>query len=173
MIYLQTEEVLIRDMEETDSRELCRIAQDESEGTARYFAKQFGHIRNRMCTGLIAFHRGEAAGYVYLYYSCKWGGLGNQGYPGIVDLFVAETFRRNGIGDLLMDTAEQIAAEYRDTVYVDVGLNGEFGSAQRLYARRGYIPDGKGCYYEEKVCETNAPCRNSDELTLCLIKKLR
>ncbi len=74
---------------------------------------------------------------------------------------------------MLMDAAEQIAAEYSGLVYLDVGLNSEFGSAQRLYAKRGYIPDGKGCYYEEKVCGTNAVCRNSDELTLCLVKKLR
>ena len=36
-----------------------------------------------------------------------------------------------------------------------------------------YIFDAaKGVYYEEKICETNAICRNDDELTLCLIKEL-
>lgn len=173
MTYLQTDEILIRDMETADLEELCKLSQDESEGTVRYFEKQFGHIREDRCAGLIAFYKGAAAGYVYLYYRCNWGGLGNQGYPGVVDLFVAEAFRRNGIGELLMDAAERIAAGYSDIVYLDVGLNREFGSAQRLYAKRGYIPDGKGCYYEEKVCGTDAVCRNSDELTMCLIKRLR
>lgn len=32
--------------------------------------------------------------------------------------------------------------------------------------------DGKGIYYEEKVCEMNAVCKNDDELTLCLVKEL-
>ena len=125
-----------------------------------------------MCAGLVALYEGEIAGYVYLYYQCKWGGLGGLGYPGVVDLSVIEKFRRRGIGNLLMDVVEQIASECSDLVYLDVGLNSEFGSAQRLYAKRGYIPDGKGCYYEEKVCGTDVWCRNSDDLTLCLVKKL-
>ena len=90
-----------------------------------------------------------------------------------MDLSVREKFRRKGIGNLLMDVAERIASEYSDLIYLDVGLNSEFGSAQRLYVKRGYIPDGKGCYYEEKVCGTDAGCRNSDELTLCMVKELR
>ena len=173
MIYWQGEDILIRDMEESDVSGICRADGDESEDNIRYFDKQFGHIREKACAGLIAVCQGEIAGYVYLYYQCKWGGMGNQGYSGVVDLYVWDKFRRRGIGHMLMDAAEQIAAEYSSLVYLDVGLNSEFGSAQRLYAKRGYIPDGKGCYYVEKVCGTNAVCRNSDELTLCLVKKLR
>ena len=51
-------------------------------------------------------------------------------------------------------------------------LNSDYGPAQRFYIKRGYIPDGKGVYYEEKICETDAVCRNNDELTLCLVKEL-
>ena len=171
MIYYQTEELIIRDMEDTDIEELSREAENP-DGAAGYFKKQDGHIKSRMCTGLIAFCQGQMAGYVYLYYQCKWGGLGNQGYPGIVDLFVPERFRQRGIGGRLMDIAEQIASNYSDRVYLDVGLNSTFGSAHRLYAKRGYIPDGKGCYYEEMVCGVDAECVNSDELTLCLIKNI-
>ena len=40
------------------------------------------------------------------------------------------------------------------------------------HKKRGYIPDGKGVYYKEKVCKTDAVCRNDDELTLCLAKEL-
>lgn len=173
MIYLQKDGILIRDMEEPDGLDICRAEGDISEGNIGYYNKQFGHIREKMCAGLVAVCRSEIAGYVYLYYRCKWGGLGNQGYPGVVDLSVMEKFRRRGIGNLLMDVAESIASKHSDLIYLDVGLNSEFGSAQRLYVKRGYIPDGKGCYYEEKVCGTDAPCRNSDELTLCLVKELR
>ena len=47
-----------------------------------------------------------------------------------------------------------------------------YGPARRFYIKRGYIPDGKGVYYKEKVCKTDAVCRNDDELTLCLAKEL-
>ena len=40
------------------------------------------------------------------------------------------------------------------------------------HKKRGYIPDGKRVYYKEKVCKTDAVCRNDDELTLCLAKEL-
>lgn len=172
MIYLQTDDLVIRDMEESDIPYLSRTGED-SGGAEKYFYKQWEHIRNNMCAGLIAFCQGHLAGYVYLYYHCKWGGLGNQGYPGIVDLFVLKDFRQKGVGSKLMDVAEQIAKSYNDAVYLDVGLNSTFGSAHRLYAKRGYIPDGKGCYYEEKVCGVDSECINSDELTLCLIKSLQ
>lgn len=173
MIYLQREDISIRDMEESDILGICQAEGDMSPGNIQYYEKQFGHIREKMCAGLLAVCQGEMAGYVYLYYQCKWGGLGNQGYPGVVDLYVTEKFRRRGIGSLLMDEAERIAAEYGGLIYLDVGLNSAFGSAQRLYAKRGYLPDGKGCYYEEKICGTDAWCRNSDELTLCLVKELK
>lgn len=70
------------------------------------------------------------------------------------------------------ESAENIARKYNRKVYLDVCLNSDYGPAQRFYVKRGYVPDGKGVYYEEKVCETDAVCKNDDELTLCLVKKL-
>ena len=52
-----------------------------------------------------------------------WGALGGKGYPEIVDFNVLEKFRNKGVGTKLMDIAEQIAAEYSDTVYLGVGLH--------------------------------------------------
>ena len=71
-----------------------------------------------------------------------------------------------------MDVAEEIAKQYGNQVYLDVCLNSEYGPAQRLYIKRGYVPDGKGIYYEEKVCEIDETYKNNDELTLCLVKEL-
>lgn len=56
--------------------------------------------------------------------------------------------------------------------YLDVCLNSEYGPAHRFYIKRVYTPDEKSVYYEEKICETDAVCRNSDELTLCMVKEL-
>ncbi len=134
---------------------------------------QLHNQSNGECTVLVAIYQGEFAGYVLLYYQCKWGGLGKQGIPGVVDLIVFRNYRNKGIATELMNVAEEIARNYSDKVYLDVCLNSDYGPAQRLYVKRGYIPDGKGVYYEEKVCELDAPCKNDDELTLCLVKQLR
>ncbi len=70
-----------------------------------------------------------------------------------------------------MDVAEQIAFEHADTVYLGVGLHSGYGAAQRMYIKRGYVPDGSGVWYGDKVCEQYAPCVNDDELNLYLYKK--
>ena len=86
---------------------------------------------------------------------------------------VLEKYRRRGIGTALMDAAERIAAGYSDTVYLGVGLHGGYGSAQRMYVKRGYMPDGSGAWYGNSVCAEGAPCCNDDDLVLYLSKKLR
>lgn len=162
----------IRFMNYDDIPFICKADNDESERNIVYLRKQLDNQEKQECSALLALYNGEVAGYVFLYYKCRWGGLANSGLPCVIDLIVFEKYRKNGIATALMDIAEKIASEHSDKVYLDVCLNGGYGAAQRLYVQRGYVPDGKGVYYEEKVCATNAICRNDDELTLCLLKKL-
>lgn len=121
---------------------------------------------------IAADYDGVPAGYVSVYPYCMWGALGGKGYSEIVDFNVLEKFRRKGVGTALLDIAEKIAAEYSDTVYLGVGLHSGYGSAQRLYAKRGYVPDGSGVWYGDKVCNPYSACVNDDDLILYLSKKL-
>jgi hypothetical protein len=43
-----------------------------------------------------------------------------------------------------MDSAETAIAERSRVAGIGVGLDASYGAAQRLYARRGYVPDGRG-----------------------------
>lgn len=122
---------------------------------------------------IAADYEGEPAGYVSVYPYCMWGALGGRGYSEIVDIAVLEKFRRKGVGTALMDVAEKIAGEYSDTVYLGVGLHGGYGAAQRLYIKRGYVPDGSGVWFGDKVCPPYAECINDDGLNLYFYKKLR
>ena len=90
-----------------------------------------------------------------------------------MDFGVLEKYRNNGIGSKLMDIAEKIALGYSDIAYLGVGLNSGYGSAQRMYVKRGYIPDGSGVWYHDKVCPQYADCCNDDDLVLYLSKVLR
>ena len=105
--------------------------------------------------------------------SFAWTPFAGKGYPEIVDFAVLEKFRTRGVGSALMDEAERIAGTYADTVFLGVGLHAGYGSAQRMYAKRGYIPDGSGVWYRNRVCEPYTPCENDDDLILYLSKKLR
>ncbi|WP_461813430.1 GNAT family N-acetyltransferase [Blautia sp.] len=90
----------------------------------------------------------------------------------MVDFGVIVKYRKNGIGSRLMDAAEKVAAQYSDMVYLGVGLHEGYGSAQRMYVKRGYIPDGTGVWYGEKVCPQYADCCNDDDLVLYFSKAL-
>ena len=87
-----------------------------------------------------------------------------------MDFGVLEKYRKNGIGTRLMDVAEQLARAYGPAVCLGVGLHSGYGGAQRLYAKRGYLPDGSGVWYRDAVCEPYASCRNDDDLILYLSK---
>ena len=124
------------------------------------------------CITFVAECDGEGAGYVSLYLRPATGAFANQGIPEIVDFAVLEKFRRRGIGTRLMDAAEKDAAKRCSRVYLGVGLHSGYGSAQRMYVKRGYIPDGSGVWYNDRVCEQYASCANDDDLVLYLIKDL-
>jgi len=126
-----------------------------------------------LAIALTAEYEGVPAGYVRVYRKCHGGPFRERGIPIVVDFNVLEKFRRRGIGSALMEAAEKIAAEYADTVCLGVGLHAGYGSAQRMYVRRGYIPDGSGVWYGDHVCEPYTACENDDDLVLFMSKVLK
>jgi len=162
----------VRIMDYDDIPLICKADNDERESNIKYLRNQLENQKKQECSALLALYNGEIAGYVFLYYKCRWGSLANCDLPCVIDLIVFDKYRKKGIATVLMDIAEKIAKKHNDKVYLDVCLNSDYGSAQRLYVKRGYVPDGRGVYYEEKVCETNAICKNDDDLTLCMVKEL-
>lgn len=121
----------------------------------------------------IAEYQGAVAGQCTLLLAPRNGPWARQGIPEINDLTVFFHLHRRGIGSRLLDMAEQEAAGRCDTVYLAVGVHSGYGPAQRLYIRRGYLPDGSGVWYQGKPLAQYAPCRNDDELLLYLSKKLK
>lgn len=126
-----------------------------------------------LCYTFVAECEGSPAGYVSLYLNPATGAFADQGIPEIVDFAVLEKFRRRGIGGRLMDAAEKAALKHCDHVWLGVGLHSGYGSAQRMYVKRGYVPDGSGVWYNDRVCDPYAPCVNDDDLVLYMIKDLR
>jgi hypothetical protein len=72
-----------------------------------------------------------------------------------------------------MDVAEALAKDNSDYVSLSVGLHYGYGTAQRMYVKRGYIPDGTGAWYNGKQLEQYADCANDDDLTLYFLKALK
>lgn len=174
MTYYLDSQIQIRNMEPSDAQHFAdaEVAQGWLDSTVDKFHMRLRHQAEGKAVSLVAEWNGEAAGYVSVYPNASEGALGGQGYPEIVDFAVLEKFRCHGIGSRLMDAAEQIAAGYADTVYLGVGLHHGYGPAQRLYVKRGYIPDGSGVWFRDRVCAPYSDCCNDDDLVLYLVKKL-
>ncbi len=121
----------------------------------------------------IAEYEGDVAGICTLVLNPTEGPWANMGYPEIVDLTVFFHVHNKGIGNKLLDVVEQEAAKRADMVYLAVGVHSGYGAAQRIYVKRGYIPDGSGVWYKGKNLEQYAPCCNDDDLLLFMSKKLQ
>lgn len=173
MLYYTDEKIVIRDLKESDGP--LFVAGEREQGwnaTIDKYERRLRDQKDGICIALTAEYLGQVAGYVNVYPNSPWGAFANQGYPEIMDFGVLEKYRRNGIGKKLMDVAEEIAARYSDIVYLGVGLHSGYGSAQRMYIKRGYIPDGSGVWYRDQVCLPYTDCRNDDDLVLYLSKNL-
>ena len=175
MIYCQDDDLVIRNMEEADASIFVDeyTAQGWHDDVEGYLMRLRDQAEGK-CVALTAEYQGHPAGSLYLYMNAKEGPFKDKAWPEIVDFNVLKKYHRKGIGNRLMDVAEQIAAQYADTVCLGVGLSREYGTAQRMYVKRGYIPDGSGVWYQEKQCvQYETVCTVDDDLVLFLSKKLR
>ena len=174
MIYYYNNGIMIRNMQISDAKRITReeLAQGWNATITKYQKRLADQTAGRAIS-FAAEYRGNIAGYIHVYLDTKDGPFAGKGYPEIVDFGVLEKYRRHGIGGKLMDVAEQAASQYADIVSLGVGLHSGYGSAQRMYIRRGYLPDGTGVWYQGKPCPQYAPCCNDDGLVLFLYKKLR
>ena len=173
MVFYRESGLLIRNLESRDAQVLTdgEIAQGWNADIGK-FQKRLRDQEQGLCVSLAAEADGGAVGYVNVYFDPRTGPFADSGWPEIVDFGVLEKYRRRGIGGKLMDAAERIAGERSDTVWIGVGLHSGYGSAQRMYVKRGYVPDGSGVWYRDAVCPAYGPCANDDDLVLYLVKTL-
>ena len=169
-------DVTIRNMEEGDARVFTdgELAQGWHADIGKYLMR-LQHQAEGRCIALTAVYRGEPAGYVNVYRTAPDDGnpFAGLGWPEIVDFGVLQKYQRRGVGTRLMDAAEAIAGLWSDTVCLCVGLHNGYGSAQRMYVKRGYIPDGSGVWYRGKPCTPyDTIYTNDDDMVLYLSKKL-
>ena len=162
----------IRKMQESDIKELSRgfISQgwpSREEILTRYFKEQESGEREV----LVAEVEGALAGYISILPCAKQGPFAEI-YPELSDFNVFEPFQNQGIGNLLMEEAEKRVRLISDKVTLGVGLHSGYGPAQRLYIKRGYIPDGTGVWYQNHQPAMNAVCEDIGELVLYLSKNL-
>ena len=120
----------------------------------------------------VARVNGAFAGYLTLCRCSHYPPFEAAGIPEIKDLNVLPEYRNNGIASLLLDEAEATAHKYSGIIGIGVGMYPDYGAAQRLYVKRGYIPDGRGLCYDYQQLSVGESTINDDNLVLMLTKKL-
>jgi len=134
----------------------------------KYFAEQLAGTRN--C--FIAELESVFAAYLTVNWRPTYPPFAQARIPEIQDLNVLPAFRRRGIANLLLDRAEKEIATRSDAAGISVGLHPGYNQAQRLYAKRGYIPDGRGVTYRDEFVTEGMQVTLDDDLLLHLTKQL-
>jgi GNAT superfamily N-acetyltransferase len=121
----------------------------------------------------IAYVNKELAGYNTLKWQSKYKYFRKKQIPEIMDLNVLPPFRKCGVGSTLLDIAETTAITQTHLVGLGVGLYDGYGHAQKLYVKRGYIPDGCGITYNYEPLVPGSHTVLDDDLILWFTKKLK
>jgi ribosomal protein S18 acetylase RimI-like enzyme len=134
----------------------------------RYLSEQ----REERRAVLVAFSGGVFAGYLTINWGADYPHFRNAGIPEIQDFNVLPHFRREGVGTHLMDEAERTISRRSSIAGIGVGISPDYGAAQRLYALRGYVPDGRGLISAGRQLSRGDAVTIDDGLALYLTKVL-
>lgn len=122
---------------------------------------------------IVAAVQNDIAGYLTINPQAKVRPFENKNIPEISDLNVFMKYQKRGIANKLLDFAENLVAKNYSTICLGVGLHSGYGQAQRIYVKRGYIPDGTGVWYGNKKAIPCEPYPIDDDLVLYMSKKLK
>ena len=134
-----------------------RYLQEQADGTRAVLVAGFGP---------------EFAGYVTLAWASNYPPFQSRNIPEIADLNVLKLYRRRGIGSALLAAAEKLAGKRSPLVGLGVGLTADYGAAQRLYVKHGYIPDGHGIWQNGRFVAHGDQLQVGDDLALYLTKDI-
>lgn len=141
-------------------------------------ASQFMRYLELQSTGerdiLVAVHPSDALiGYLTIQWQSNYAPFRAAKIPEIVDFNVLKRFQRQGYGSVLMDEAENRITAVSTFAGIGVGLHADYGAAQILYVKRGYVPDGRGIMQDSKFLTYGDQAEVNDDLVLHLTKRLR
>lgn len=144
--------------------------QATQEKWGRYYTEQQTNIR----TVCIAKIGDEFIGYGSLLKNTEYPEFKTLGNPEIHDVWISAEYRGNGFGKRLVQYLEAIAVkENHKQVGIGVGLYKDYGFAQKLYVRMGYVPDGNGVTYKYQPVTPGDSYPVDDDLIIWFKKDLQ
>lgn len=133
----------------------------------------FEHVFEQGSVILIAALEGADCGFCIYNMKPRYSVYRKLGIPEIQDLNVVPQARRNGVARALIKWCEGLARSKNCTqIGISVGLFKDYGPAQILYTRMGYIPDGNGVTYDREGVRPYSSYIIDDNLSLMMVKDL-
>lgn len=102
----------------------------------------------------------------------KYSAFRDSNIPEINDLNVFPPYRRKKVASELLDELEARAANTTNVIGIGVGLYKDYGNAQNMYGKRGYVLDGRGLVYRDRQVLPGEAIVADDDLLLYLTKNL-
>ena len=163
-------DIKIRIAELIDITALEKIKPLKQEG---YFERCFQEQEQGKRTIFIAEYDNLDVGYGMLNFCSQYALYKRLDFPEIQDLNVLSDARCNGVGRALITHCEFVAKqEGKQGVGISVGLYSDYGAAQILYAKLGYLPDGNGISYDRQGVTAGEMRPIDDALCLMMIKSI-
>jgi GNAT superfamily N-acetyltransferase len=171
---MQKVKFMIRLLEDSDISEIAEAFQrlgwhKPASLYERYLMEQSLELRHVY----VAFVEEQFAGYLTICWQSPYEPFRSANIPEIMDFNVLPKSRRQGIGTQLMDKAESEIAKVSPMAGIGVGLDPDYGAAQRLYVLRGYVPDGRGLHYRDHTVKYGEQITVDDDVALYLKKNLK
>ncbi|MBP1989544.1 GNAT family N-acetyltransferase [Paenibacillus eucommiae] len=126
--------------------------------------------KNKERVTLLVFYENEFVGWGHVVYKSQYPYFSENDIPEIQNFDIIPPFRKRGIGSVLIEALEEDAFAMSNTIGIGFGLYANYGTAQRLYMKRGFIPDGRGIMYNNLPVEPGSQVCVDDDLSLFLIK---
>lgn len=137
------------------------------------FRTYAGRVAEGTLDMVVACLGSDLVGYLLIETQSSYPPFARAGIPLIADFNVLHGWRRLGVGTALMDEAEYRVAQVADVVGLGVGLYSDYGAAQRMYVRRGYLPDGAGVVLDGVPVPAGTEMTLDDGPQLMFTKRLR
>jgi GNAT superfamily N-acetyltransferase len=111
-------------------------------------------------TTILQYEAGRLVGIVTIRWHSTYPPFREHGIPLIQNIEIRYHDRGRGLGNALLERAEQEIAQRSAVAGLCVGIFDEYGRAQRLYMKRGFVPDGRG------VCKDHTPLRHGENVRI-------
>jgi len=129
-------------------------------GDAAAIEHAFTEHENGPSTGILGYQAGRLIGLVIIRWEAHYPPFRAQGIPLIQHIEIRYEERGRGLGGAMLARAEQEIAQRSAIAGLCVGIFDSYGPAQRLYARRGFVPDGRG------VCQGHRPLTQGERVVV-------